>query len=169
MAAARVLKKARSVVALTGAGFSIDSGIPAFRGAQGLWDRYDPMEFASIEAFTSRPAKVWEMLLELEALVMDAEPNPAHLALAELEQMGRLHLLVTQNIDGLHQAAGNRKVVEFHGSGRRLACLSCRRIHKRGSVGFSDPPPRCSCGGPVKPDVGFFCGGGTPTGQLPAL
>ena len=156
MAAARALKKARTVVALTGAGFSIDSGIPCFRGSQGLWDRYDPMEFASIEAFRSRPAEVWEMLIELDSIVRNARPNAAHLALADLERIGRLHLLVTQNIDGLHQEAGNRRVVEFHGSGRRLACLECGHLHHRSAVDFSELPPRCHCGGLIKPDVVFF-------------
>ncbi|RJX29923.1 MAG: NAD-dependent deacylase [Desulfarculus sp.] len=153
---ARILAQSKSTVALTGAGASVDSGIPAFRGAQGLWEKYDPLEYASIEAFRADPAKVWAMLKEMEELMLAARPNPAHYALAELEQMGRLDMVVTQNIDGLHQAAGSRTVVEFHGSGRRLVCLDCGRRVSRGELVLGGLPPRCACGGVVKPDVVFF-------------
>lgn len=165
-AVAEVLARAKSVVALTGAGISVDSGIPDFRGAQGLWEKYDPMEYATIEAFTADPAKVWGMLKEMESLVMGALPNPAHQALADLEAMGRLEMVVTQNIDGLHQAAGSRMVVEFHGSGRRLVCLSCARQISRGELVTDELPPRCACGGLIKPDVVFF---GEPIPQRPGL
>lgn len=163
---ARILAGSRSTIALTGAGASVDSGIPAFRGAQGLWEKYDPMEFASIEAFRADPAKVWGMLKEMEALVLGARPNPIHYALAELEQMDRLEMVVTQNIDGLHQAAGSRVVIEFHGSGRRLVCLDCRRQVSRGELGLDELPPRCACGGVIKPDVVFF---GEPIPERAAL
>lgn len=155
-AAARALARASMVVALTGAGISIDSGIPAFRGSQGLWDRYDPMDYATIEALTAKPRQVWEMLLELEGLMHKAEPNAAHEALAELESMKSLHLVVTQNIDGLHQAAGSSKVVELHGSGKRLVCLDCGMGHGRSVIDPANLPPRCACGGLIKPDVVFF-------------
>lgn len=155
-AVARLLARADQVVALTGAGISVESGIPAFRGSQGLWEKYDPMEFASIEAFMADPQRVWGMLLELDHLVRSAQPNPAHQALARLERAGRLAGVVTQNIDGLHQAAGSRFVVEFHGSGRRLVCLACGRQVRRGEVLMETMPPRCPCGGVVKPDVVFF-------------
>ncbi|MEW5913611.1 MAG: NAD-dependent deacylase [Thermodesulfobacteriota bacterium] len=153
---ARILAHSQSTVALTGAGTSVESGIPAFRGAQGLWEKYDPMEYASIEAFRADPGKVWGMLKEMEALLLAARPNPTHYALAELEHMGRLDMLVTQNIDGLHQAAGSRTVVEFHGSSRRLVCLDCGRRVSRGELVLAELPPRCACGGVVKPDVVFF-------------
>lgn len=149
--AARALAGGGTVVALTGAGISIDSGIPAFRGSQGLWDRYDPMDYATIEAFTSHPERVWPMLLELEDLMAAARPNPAHSALAELEQMGRMHLVITQNIDGLHQAAGSRRVVELHGSGRRMICLDCGQRYGKSIVSMGDMPPRCACGGSSSP------------------
>ncbi|MCB2186816.1 MAG: NAD-dependent deacylase [Deltaproteobacteria bacterium] len=164
--AAQWLREAEVVMALTGAGISVDSGIPAFRGNQGLWERYDPMEYASIDAFMADPVKVWDMLRELEALVLGAQPNAAHQALSRLEAMGHLHCLVTQNIDGLHQAAGHRRVVEFHGSGRRLVCLSCGRQVSRSSLVFAQMPPRCACGGLIKPDVVFF---GEPIPQRAAL
>lgn len=153
---AELLAQANQVVALTGAGISVESGIPAFRGAQGLWEKYDPMEFASIESFNADPARVWGMLIELDHLVRQALPNPAHEALARLEQAGHLSGVVTQNIDGLHQAAGSRFVVEFHGAGRRLRCLSCQRQLSRAEVLLDQLPPRCGCGGLVKPDVVFF-------------
>jgi len=153
---AKLLAGAETTVALTGAGISVESGIPAFRGAQGLWERYDPMEYASIDAFQANPAKVWTMLLELNDLVMAARPNAAHRALAQLEGMGRLASVVTQNIDGLHQSAGSRHVVEFHGSGRRLRCIDCGRQVGRSEIMMSEMPPRCGCGGLIKPDVVFF-------------
>ena len=153
---ARVLAQASQVVALTGAGISVESGIPAFRGSQGLWEKYDPLEFASIDAFKANPARVWGMLLELDHLVRSAQPNPAHQALARLEELGHLAGVVTQNIDGLHQAAGSRFVVEFHGSGRRLVCLSCGRLVGRAEIIMEPLPPRCACGGVVKPDIVFF-------------
>ncbi|KIX15099.1 SIR2 family NAD-dependent protein deacylase [Dethiosulfatarculus sandiegensis] len=146
----------QNIVVLTGAGMSVDSGIPAFRGSQGLWSKYDPMEYASIDAFCNNPVKVWKMLKELDEAVACAEPNPAHYSLAELERMGRVSLLVTQNIDGLHQAAGSRQVVEFHGSQRRLRCLSCGRTFSRNEVMMLEDPPRCLCGGLIKPDIVFF-------------
>ena len=153
---ARLLAGAEQVAALTGAGISVDSGIPDFRGAQGLWTKYDPMEYASIQAFRRDPAKVWRMLLELDELVRGAEPNPAHQALARLEELGRLGMVITQNIDGLHQAAGSRRVVELHGSGRRLICQNCGRSPRRAEVFFDPLPPLCACGGVLKPDVVFF-------------
>ena len=154
--AAELLAASESTVALTGAGISVDSGIPAFRGAQGLWEKYDPMEYASIEAFVKDPARIWRMLRELEGVVMAAEPNPVHHALAELESLGLMDMVITQNIDGLHQVAGSRAVVEFHGSGRRLVCLECGQHMGRGEILFDELPPRCTCGGLIKPDVVFF-------------
>jgi NAD-dependent deacetylase len=134
----------------------VESGIPAFRGSQGLWDRYDPMEFAYIESFLANPGKVWQMLIELRDIVAQARPNPAHLALAQLESMGHLKAVITQNIDGLHQEAGNKNVIEFHGNGQRLVCLSCKKVYAQEVVNAQDLPPRCSCRGILKPDVVFF-------------
>jgi NAD-dependent protein deacetylase/lipoamidase len=143
-------------VALTGAGMSVDSGIPAFRGSQGLWDRYDPMEFAHIDAFRANPKKVWQMLVELENIVAQAQPNAAHWALAQLEEMGHLKAIITQNIDALHQMAGSKEVIEFHGNGQRLVCLSCGNLFPKDAVSLNELPPRCSCKGILKPDVVFF-------------
>lgn len=154
--AARVIRKSRRVVALTGAGISVDSGIPAFRGTQGLWEKYDPMEYAHIGALRRDPKKVWQMLLELHACVEGAQPNPAHLGLAQLEDMGHLRAVITQNIDNLHQEAGSRRVIEFHGSSRRMACLVCDARLPSKEVSLREIPPLCACGGTLKPDVVFF-------------
>jgi NAD-dependent deacetylase len=153
---ADLLKKSRLTVALTGAGISVESGIPAFRGSQGLWDRYDPFEYAHIEAFLSDPGKVWRMLAELGGMVDQARPNAAHLALAQLEEWGQLNAVITQNIDALHQRAGNREVIEFHGNGRRLRCLQCGKVFAKDAISLSVLPPRCPCQGILKPEVVFF-------------
>jgi NAD-dependent deacetylase len=154
--AARIVRKAKSVVALTGAGISVESGVPAFRGTQGLWEKYDPMEFAHIDALRAHPEKVWRMLRELQTIVEGARPNPAHLSLAEMEKMGHLRAIITQNIDHLHQDAGSRYVIEFHGSGHQMVCMSCGERLPRHQVDLGRLPPRCLCGGVMKPDVVFF-------------
>lgn len=154
--AAELICRSGRVMALTGAGISLESGIPTFRGAQGLWEKYDPEEYATIQAFRRNPAKVWGMLIKLDQTLREARPNPAHFALARLEEMGRLSALVTQNIDGLHQLAGSKRVVEFHGTGRRLRCLKCDRVYPREEVCLDSLPPCCACGGLLKPDVILF-------------
>jgi len=153
---AQAIRRSKKVVALTGAGISVESGIPDFRGPSGLWEKFDPMEYATIEAFIANPEKVWAMLKEMGGLVERAEPNPAHLALARLEKMGHLNSIVTQNIDNLHQAAGSKRVIEFHGNSSRLLCMSCGRTYDRQEVVLDALPPRCSCTGVLKPDVVFF-------------
>ncbi|MDP8255496.1 MAG: NAD-dependent deacylase [Candidatus Alcyoniella australis] len=157
--AARLLSGSHHVIALTGAGISTDSGIPDFRSPGGLWDRFNPMEYATIEAFSNNPAKVYQMIKELHLIVERARPNPGHLALARLEQMGMLKAVITQNIDNLHQDAGNKKVIEFHGNGSRLICLNCQKTYGREDYEESlesDELPMCSCGAVLKPDVVFF-------------
>ena len=154
--AAALVSATDKVVALTGAGISVESGIPAFRGAQGLWEKYDPMEYAHIDAFLSNPAKVWKMLEEMRDLLMTAQPNPAHRGLAELERMGHLTAVITQNVDSLHQRAGSQNVIEFHGNGRRLVCLNCGRKYEAEETEFTELPPRCQCSMILKPDVLFF-------------
>jgi len=155
--AAKDIFQSRKTVAFTGAGISVESGIPAFRGGQGLWERYDPDEYAHIDAFHVNPGKVWLMLREMFALIMTAKPNPAHLGLAELERMGFLSSVITQNVDGLHQAAGNTNVIEYHGSHNTLSCLRCSTKVKGSSLTLSDLPARCpNCSSLLKPDVVFF-------------
>ncbi|NTV43217.1 MAG: NAD-dependent deacylase [Syntrophobacteraceae bacterium] len=143
-------------VALTGAGISVESGIPDFRSAGGLWSKYDPMEYAHIQSFRSNPARVWQMLWEMDQLHGGAEPNPAHMALAELERRGIIKEVITQNVDSLHQRAGSRTVIEFHGHNRALRCEECSRRFMREAVRFDTLPPACSCGGPLRPEIVFF-------------
>ncbi len=155
--AAKDIIKSKKTIAFTGAGISVESGIPDFRGAQGLWEKYDPEEYAHIQAFYSNPDRVWLMLKDMFSLIMAAKPNPAHIGLAELERMGYLSSIVTQNVDGLHQAAGNKNVIEFHGSHRTLSCLKCSTKIDGTSLKLEDLPPRCSrCSSLLKPDVVFF-------------
>jgi NAD-dependent deacetylase len=153
-----LIKDSKYAVAFTGAGISVESGIPPFRGSQGLWSKYDPEEFAYIEAFLSDPAKVWKMLREMFDLIFNAKPNLAHIVLGELEKLGFLKSVITQNIDGLHQEAGNKNVIEFHGNCRWLICLNCGKREKvKRELILKLPYPECSeCKTPLKPDVVFF-------------
>lgn len=157
--AASVLRGARRAVALTGAGFSTPSGIPDFRGDDGLWARDDPAEVASLRAFWDDPQRFYNWFRPLLEHIVAARPNPAHLALAELEQRAILQAVVTQNIDGLHQRGGSREVYELHGNLRSATCLWCERqapvdpLIERMRRGET---PRCGCGGAFKPDVVLF-------------
>lgn len=153
---ARAIQKSRRVVALTGAGISVESGIPDFRGAGGLWEKYDPLEYGTIEAFYADPGKVWAMLREMGDLLDRSRPNAAHLALARLEEMGHVRAVITQNIDHLHQEAGSRRVIEYHGTHKILLCMECGRRLEKGNVSLESLPPRCGCGGVLKPDVVLF-------------
>ncbi len=157
--AARILAGARHAVALTGAGVSTPSGIPDFRGPQGLWRRVDPEVF-SIDYFLSDPAEPWKVFAQLYDEMSGVKPNPAHYALAALEEAGVLKAVITQNIDGLHRAAGSRRVIEIHGSAVHAVCLDCgHRIPLSDAVEEARKGriPRCPrCGGLLKPDVTFF-------------
>ncbi len=115
--AAYAIRTARKTIVLTGAGISAESGIPTFREPGGLWDKYDPEEYAIIQAFQQSPAKVWTMMKDFTEL-KTAKPNPGHYGLAQLEQMGMLGCIITQNVDNLHQAGGSQDVIEFHGNMR---------------------------------------------------
>ncbi len=155
--AANDILHSKRTIAFTGAGISVESGIPDFRGAQGLWQKYDPEEYAHIDAFHSDPDRVWLMLKEMFSLILEAKPNPAHIGLAELERMGYLSSVITQNVDGLHQTAGSRNVIEFHGTHRTFSCLKCSTTIDGASLKIEDLPPRCSrCSSLLKPDVVFF-------------
>lgn len=155
--AARDLASADHIVALTGAGISVESGIPPFRGKGGVWERFDPMEVAHIDAFMRDPAKVWTALLtEMKHMIDRAKPNDAHRGLAELEQLGKSVSIITQNVDGLHQAAGNTDVIEFHGNFAWHYCLDCHERYPSGKIDLSVIPPHCTCGGTLRPDCVFF-------------
>ena len=154
-AAAEIICQSRQTTALTGAGISVESGIPDFRSRGGLWERFDPMEYGTIHAFRSNPKKVWLMLHEMSLVLGSARPNAAHEGLARLQKMGLLKAIVTQNIDNLHQEAGANNVIEYHGNSKTLSCLGCREGYRADEVqGLI--PPRCDCGEILKPDVIFF-------------
>jgi NAD-dependent deacetylase len=145
----------KRTIALTGAGISVESGIPDFRSAQGLWSKYDPSEYATIEAFSAHPEKVWQMLWELEEVIRGAKPNKAHVAMGKLEKLGYLDCVITQNVDNLHQEGGSKNVIEYHGNGKSYCCLQCGRKEKTVEK-EAGPLPRCTCGGVLKPEVVFF-------------
>lgn len=154
--AVRLLKNSRKTIALTGAGVSTESGIPDFRSRGGLWSRFDPMEYGTLGAFRRDPAKVWGMLEELMSL-LDARPNEGHRAMAEMEELGMLAGIITQNIDSLHQKGGSEKVVEYHGSLDSFTCMQCKCTYPLADVRKLDLPPRCSsCDELLKPDIVFF-------------
>ncbi len=155
------LRKADRIAVLTGAGVSAESGIPTFRDAQtGLWAQYRAEDLATPEAFRRNPRLVWDWYAMRREGVLQAAPNAGHLALVELERQvmarGGAFTLITQNVDGLHAAAGSAGVIELHGNIRRVKCFDCGRIAQRWEPS-DDPPPRCAeCGGLLRPDVVWF-------------
>lgn len=153
--AAEIIYNSELTLALTGAGISVESGIPDFRSAGGLWSKYDPEEYATIATFRQDPEKVWVMLREMEELLEQARPNRAHLGMGELEKLGFLHFIITQNIDNLHQAGGAENVIEYHGNSSTLSCLMCGKRYTAQEK-RAEYPPRCQCRKILKPDVVFF-------------
>ena len=153
--AATILADCDRAVAFTGAGISVESGIPDFRSPGGLWERFDPMIYAHIDTFIQQPHRSWEMFVAVEEILDAARPNAAHLAIAGLEREGVLQSVITQNIDGLHQAAGSRSVREFHGTHSTLHCVECGQHYSRDVV-RAEIPPRCACGQALKPAVVLF-------------
>jgi NAD-dependent deacetylase len=157
---AHEIKHAKRAVALTGAGISAESGLGTFRGKDGLWNKYDPAEVASIEAFSQNPRKFWEFAREIGWILLTAKPNAAHIALAELEAMKRLDCVITQNVDGLHQRAGSKRVIEIHGNAGRISCTRCSAEYATEKIvdriAEQDMPICDRCGGPLKPDVVLF-------------
>lgn len=154
---AELVRTHQPCVVLTGAGISTESGIPDFRSPTGIWTRYDPMEYATIDAFRADPAKVWDFYGRRVAALEDAEPNEGHRAVAELERRGWIDAVVTQNVDGLHQRAGSRTVVEVHGSIRSARCLDCGTAIPASDTLDLLPLPACpTCGEVLKPDVVLF-------------
>jgi NAD-dependent protein deacetylase/lipoamidase len=152
-----LLRDEQPVVVLTGAGISTESGIPDFRSPTGIWARFDPMEYGTIEAFRADPVKVWSFYAPRFEMLTSAEPNDGHRALAELEERGLVRAVVTQNIDLLHERAGSRDVVEVHGSIRTSSCLRCGERYPLADVLALMPSPACpQCGALLKPDVVFF-------------
>ncbi|MFX1317509.1 MAG: NAD-dependent deacetylase [Promethearchaeota archaeon] len=168
--AAQMILDSTSTVALTGAGVSTRSGIPDFRSPSGLWTKVDPIKFGSMNGFLSDPKAWWEMALELAPTVLNAKPNPAHTKLAELEKMKKLELVITQNVDGLHQRAGSLNVIEVHGSLSSGTCTVCHikvdQKYLEKAIKKQQIPVMCpACGGLIKLDTIFF-GEALPQKQL---
>lgn len=155
--AAQVILKANKTVGFTGAGISVESGIPPFRGENGLWNKYDPSVF-DIRFFNQHPGQAWEMLRDIfYDLFGSVEPNAAHYALAELEAQKLLSCVITQNIDHLHTDAGSQKVHEFHGTLKKLVCLGCNKKVDIAGIDLNQLPPICDhCNCILKPDIVFF-------------
>lgn len=154
---AQLIRSANHITAFTGAGISVESGIPTFRGKNGLWNKYDPV-FLDIKYFQRNPIESWKLIKEIfYDFFGRAKPNAAHYAFAEMEEMGLLHSIITQNIDNLHQKAGSKMVYEFHGNSRNLICINCQRKYIVQNIDLSLLPPNCkNCGGVLKPDFVFF-------------
>lgn len=157
------LRTASRVVALTGAGISAESGIPTFRGTGGLWRNFSPQQLATPEAFARDPRLVWEWYDWRRGLIAKAQPNAGHFALAELERRGRedpsaerTFTLVTQNVDGLHDRAGSRRVAKLHGDIWLLRCTGCGAETRNEEVPLANLPPRCGCGALLRPGVVWF-------------
>ena len=151
------VRAATHIVVLTGSGISAESGIPTFRDAQtGLWEKFKPEELATPEAFQQNPRRVWEWYAWRRELVATAKPNAGHLALAEMEQRVRNFTLITQNVDGLHERAGSRRVIELHGNITRTKCFEEDVVVSEWPE-TTEVPPRCQrCGGRLRPDVVWF-------------
>jgi NAD-dependent deacetylase len=155
--AARLLRAARRVAVLTGAGISAESGLATFRGAGGLWEGHRVEEVATPRAFAADPGLVWRFYNLRRANLATVKPNPGHFALAELEQrLGDGFTLVTQNVDGLHQAAGSRNVLEIHGTIRHVRCTGCGKVEDRGHEPLPDLPRCDACGALLRPAVVWF-------------
>ena len=150
----QVLKDSKKIVFVTGAGISQESGIPTFRGKDGLWRNYDAMKLATIDAFYDDPKLVWEWYTERRANIFAANPNPGHAAISELEKFCNV-IVLTQNIDGLHQMAGSTNVLELHGSIVRIKCTVCDYVDTISNE-FEKLPPLCKCGNVLRPDVVWF-------------
>jgi len=155
--AVEVIKNAKHITAFTGAGVSVESGIPSYRGEGGLWTKYDT-KVLELNYFHNNPKDAWEIIREIfYEYFGKAKPNPAHFALAELEKKNNLKAIITQNIDNLHFEAGSKIVHEFHGNSKVLICTKCSKKYKSENVSLEKLPPKCKgCGGLLKPDFIFF-------------
>ncbi len=161
--ATELIRKSKFTIAFTGAGISVESGIPPFRGQNGLWNKYDP-KVLDINYFLDHAEYCWTFIREIFYDFFDtAKPNKAHLVLARMEKEGLLKSIVTQNIDNLHYEAGNKVVHEFHGNSKKLRCLKCGKVYDVSEIDFNALPPRCKYDNEIlKPDFIFF-GEGIPS------
>jgi NAD-dependent deacetylase len=150
------LARANNVVAFTGAGVSAESGVPTFRGPDGIWAKFNPAELASMEAFMRNPTLVWEWYAHRRTIIGSVRPNPGHVALAMMESLFSNMTIITQNIDNLHRRAGSRRIFELHGNIERSYCMQCRTPFPDVNTPPKGSVPLCSCGGTIRPDVVWF-------------
>ncbi len=155
------VKESKNIVLFSGAGVSAESGIPTYRGNDGLWDKYDPEKYANINYFYEDPSYYWNFFKDVRSPVLQkAKPNLAHKSIAKLESLGKIKSVITQNIDGLHKEAGSKNILELHGNTRMFSCLKCKTEYKMDQVDRlleKTLPPECEkCGGLIRPQVIFF-------------
>jgi NAD-dependent deacetylase len=150
-----LIRKTR-VVVLTGAGISAESGVPTFRGEEGLWKKFRPEELATFDAFMANPELVWEWYQYRRKIIEEIKPNPGHMALVEFQNYFDKFDLITQNVDGLHHQAGSKDIIELHGNIRMNKCIQCDKRYDTLEGTFPGNPPQCPCGGNIRPDVVWF-------------
>ena len=155
--AIQLIEKSKYLVVFTGAGISVDSGIPPFTGAGGLWTKYDP-QFIEIDYFYNHPLESWKEIKKIfyDFMLDSCKPNLSHTPIGEWSKQGIVKAVITQNIDNLHQAGGAKTVYEFHGTTKTLTCTSCNKKYDAIKVSLDKLPPKCSCGGILKPDFVFY-------------
>ncbi|GAB4283626.1 MAG: NAD-dependent protein deacylase Cob2 [Marinilabiliales bacterium] len=155
--AAEIIKNSNHTVVFTGAGISVESGIPPFRGKNGLWSKYNP-KYLDLDFFISNPKESWQVIKELfYDFFGEAKPNAAHKAIAELEKLSYVKSVITQNIDNLHQLAGSKNVIEYHGNSSFLTCINCHTKYEKELFSFNNLPLYCrKCNDLLKPDFVFF-------------
>ncbi len=151
-----LLSKETKVVVLTGAGISAESGVPTFRGEEGLWKKFRPEELATFDAFMANPQLVWEWYEYRRKIIEEIKPNPGHAVLVDFQSYFNQFDLITQNVDGLHHQAGSKNVVELHGNINRNMCISCGKKYESLEDTVQGIPPKCPCGGNIRPDVVWF-------------
>lgn len=149
------LKEASSLVFFTGAGISAESGIPTFRGKEGLWKKFRPEELANFNAFISNPEMVWEWYNHRKKIIHESQPNEGHLTIARMQKYFDKVTVVTQNVDNLHRRAGSNNIFELHGNIERNFCVNCKEFYNE-ELDFSEGVPKCKCGGLIRPDVVWF-------------
>jgi NAD-dependent deacetylase len=150
------MNAAKHVAVLTGAGVSAESGVPTFRGEQGLWKKFRPEELANFDAFMQNPELVWEWYTFRKNIISSIDPNPGHHTLVKMESHFPKFTLITQNVDGLHRRAGSQNILELHGNLMRNRCLKCETIVQSEELEFEGSVPKCECGGMLRPDVVWF-------------
>ena len=150
------MQSAESVVVFTGAGISAESGVPTFRGEDGLWKKFKPEELANFDAFMRNPELVWEWYKYRKQVISNVQPNPGHYAIVELEKMYKHFAVITQNVDNLHRRAGSKVVHELHGNIMKNYCIDCYKNYPDEVIFSRDDAPKCECGGFIRPGVVWF-------------